>query len=104
MKVTVDNLESASEQDVFNQTARHLLTQNERGVYGDGLDCAYRGKDGKQCAGGPLIPDSVYQPEMEGRSWGCLITLYKFHDVSGKLEIGASRTRAPPGTFGRCPE
>jgi len=29
--------------------------------------CAYRGKDGKKCAVGVIIPDDVYDVEMEGK-------------------------------------
>ena len=54
-------------QEVFDKVARHLLTQNARAVDGDGF-CRYRTPDGLKCAVGCLIPDELYDPEMEGKS------------------------------------
>jgi len=61
-------------QEIFDTVARHLFTQGERAGYernredcGDeSFACRYRGPGGTACAVGVLIPDAVYDPEMEG--------------------------------------
>ena len=55
-------------QEVFDKVARHLLTQNSRSMNtmpGGSDGCAYRGRDGKMCAFGCLIPDDCYSPTLE---------------------------------------
>jgi len=53
-------------QRIFNVVAMHLLTQNKksRGEFSE--NCLYRGPKGLKCAIGCLIPDSVYDPDLEG--------------------------------------
>ena len=75
-KITVDNLETASAQEVFDQTARHLLTQKQRSE--SELGCAYRGAENRQCAAGPLIPGKKYDYAMEGVGWRSLTERYGF--------------------------
>ena len=53
--ITLATLPTASEQEVFEQVARHLLTQGA--VCHVGADCAYRGEAGA-CAAGALMSDN----------------------------------------------
>jgi len=55
-----------NKQEVFNKVAKHLLTQNSKSMaFGQ---CAYRGKDGRMCAVGCLIPDKVYTSKFENKN------------------------------------
>ena len=65
--ITLKNLNEASEQEVFDQVATHLLTQKKRAAEGE--KCKYRTKDGLKCAAGCLLADDEYDPEIEGRDW-----------------------------------
>jgi hypothetical protein len=56
------------EQEIFDKVATHLFTQGCRSaVDPDALfgACLYRGPNGMSCAVGVLIPDELYDPEME---------------------------------------
>lgn len=66
--ITLKTLPQATAQEVFDQVARHLLTQNKRST-NIAEDCVYRGSGGLQCAAGCLIADDEYRPGMEGNSW-----------------------------------
>ncbi len=72
MKITLATLPQATAQQVFDQVARHLLTQNEQSGVSTraGLDCMYRGPNGLMCAAGCLIGDDEYKPSFEFNSWG----------------------------------
>lgn len=64
------DLDTATAQQVFEKSARHLLTQKECSFLSrSSMSCAYRGEGGKQCAAGPFISDKEYKEEMEGRGW-----------------------------------
>lgn len=52
-------------QDAYNIVAKHLLTQLAQSIYPSG-NCVYRGKGGKKCAIGCLIPDELYDVSIEG--------------------------------------
>lgn len=52
-------------QKIFNKVVRHLLKQNKKSLKYDNITCAYRGKDGVQCAIGCLIPDEDYTKAMD---------------------------------------
>lgn len=68
MKITLATLPQATEQQVFDQVALHLLTQDEKswGPLKSGNDgCMYRGPRGLTCAAGCLIGDDEYQPGWE---------------------------------------
>lgn len=54
-EVNIYNLDSSTEQEVFDYIAKHLLKQNKKSKTGDG--CAYWGHRGLKCAAGCLIPD-----------------------------------------------
>lgn len=55
--------EPLSRTEIFKRVREHLLTQNERAE--DDYGCRYRMPDGKRCAIGCLIPDSLYSTEYE---------------------------------------
>lgn len=68
--ITLKTLGEAEPQAVFDQVARHLLTQNAkawvRSTTGE-YACRYRTPDGLKCAVGCLIADAEYTPMMEGK-------------------------------------
>lgn len=79
-----------SAQEIFDTVAKHLLTQNARSVgsYFETGGCRYRGPNGLKCAVGCLIPDELYDPEMEGHGSTFLVMNYPelgFHGVSRLL-------------------
>ena len=75
--ITLKNLHLATEQEVFDQVSKHLLTQMQ--VSTDGQTCLYRNflDDGTilKCAAGCLIGDDEYNEEFDrGISfWNSLI-------------------------------
>jgi hypothetical protein len=69
--ITLKTLAQATEQEVFDQVARHLLTQLERSWFAG--RCAYRGNHDMKCAAGCLIGDSEYEGTMEGQNWRDLV-------------------------------
>jgi hypothetical protein len=75
MKITLATLPQASAQEVFDQVATHLLTQDRQSK--NGALCAYRSNDGLMCAAGCLIGDSEYATELDnsgnGNTWGLLV-------------------------------
>ena len=68
-------------QNTFDTVVRHLAQQGgpSRGF----SKCLYRSSDGRKCAVGCLIPDSMYTPEMEGCMARSLIT--RFPELEVKL-------------------
>lgn len=67
-KITLATLADATEQQVFDQAARHLLTQKVRSIKHP-LYCAYRGAGGLMCAAGCFIGDDEYDERFEGANW-----------------------------------
>ena len=51
-------------QVIFNKVVRHLFKQNKKCVNEDGA-CVYRGPNNTKCAVGALIPNRLYNEEME---------------------------------------
>ncbi len=76
--ITLKTLINASEQEVFDQIAVHLLTQNEKSVDEDDTYCMYHSKSGLKCAAGCLIADDEYKPEFENNGWNTL-SVPSFH-------------------------
>lgn len=78
-KITLANLKYATSHEVFEQVARHLLTQGERShviplaTNVDKYQCAYRGGSDNKCAAGCLIDDAEYKKEFEHTSWEALV-------------------------------
>lgn len=83
--ITLANLKDATAQQIFDQVATHLLTQNKQSMKsGDVNVCLYRNGEGLKCAAGCLIGDDEYKPEMDssgtigggtkvGSGWGRLV-------------------------------
>lgn len=69
------NLQEATAQEVFDKAVEHLLKQNCKSENEWG-NCLYRDPNGLKCAAGPFIPDSIYNPEMEGKGWYTLTNIY----------------------------
>lgn len=69
--ITLKTLAQATEQEVFDQVARHLLTQKVRSENENNL-CLYRNGDLK-CAAGCLIGDDEYDPRIEDWNWRRLV-------------------------------
>ena len=68
--ITLATLAQATPQEVFNQSAKHLLAQNQRSAIKTNR-CRYRERALK-CAAGCFIADSEYRAEMEGQQWRSL--------------------------------
>lgn len=56
-------------QELFDKVVDHLYIQGEPSFLGGTDICAYRGEWGTKCAAGVLIPDDLYDPEMESKGW-----------------------------------
>lgn len=69
--VTLKTLHIATEQQVFDQVAEHLLTQRRISA-DENEDCQYRSDEGLRCAAGCLIADDEYQYKIEGEKWYAL--------------------------------
>lgn len=69
--ITLKTLDAATEQEVFDQVAEHLLKQNAQSKHD--LGCAYRGNNGLKCAAGCLIADDEYSEKFENRGWAVLV-------------------------------
>lgn len=69
--VTLATLEQATAQEVFDQVAKHLLTQGQRSQDAAGVNCLYRSGDLK-CAAGCLMTDEEYSGITE-TGWSSLV-------------------------------
>lgn len=67
--ITLATLPQATAQQVFDQVARHMLTQNARST--NGTACKYR-EGSLKCAAGCLIGDEEYSTTLENQSWSIL--------------------------------
>lgn len=79
--VTLKTLPQATKQQIFDQVATHLLTQNKKSsktARNGTLICLYRGPDGTKCAAGCLISDEEYDTEFEEKTW---FNLVNYHGV-----------------------
>jgi len=72
--ITLATLEQATEQEVFDHIAKHLLTQRKQATSKRG--CSYRTPEGLTCAAGCLISEKEYHqlaskdsPMFEGEDW-----------------------------------
>lgn len=71
-KITLKTLCLATEQEVFDQVARHLLSQRKRSTTtskAGRVFCAYKSPDGLENAAGCLISDEEYSVDMEDNDW-----------------------------------
>ncbi len=69
--ITLATLPQATAQEVFDQVARHLLSQGVKSR--NSYSCAYRGANGLKCAAGCLISDNEYHCDFEGFNWFDLV-------------------------------
>lgn len=75
LMITLETLSQATEQEVFDQVAEHLLAQGTRSQRGSqDQRCQYHWQHLK-CAAGCLISDKEYYPGMEDNSWATLVSL-----------------------------
>lgn len=85
--ITLKTLPQATAQEVFDQVAKHLLTQMKKSVAKRAAErapgwkdyCMYRGFDGTKCAAGCLISDDEYKPEFENLNWAHLSSVPEEH-------------------------
>lgn len=68
-RITLATLPTATAQAVFDQVARHLLTQGQPCMDLSGAICLYRNNTGRQCAAGCLIGPDEYSAEFENVTW-----------------------------------
>jgi len=90
--ITLATLKDATEQQVFDQVAIHMIKQGKKSLTGVG-NCAYRGVDGLKCAAGCLIADDEYNPafDIENNSWYKLVDNGYVPDYHSKLIIQLQR-------------
>lgn len=90
--ITMKNLHLATEQEVFDQAAKHLLTQNAKALAWSG-GCQYRLKldDGTilKCAVGCFIADNEYGSKIEGELYGSIDfnIFFRFEDEAPHLTL-----------------
>lgn len=81
MKISLATLSQATAQQVFDHVVINLLKQNKQSqtVIFNQPDpvCAYRGQAGTKCAGGWVIGDNEYTPEMECHNWPDLVEQFE---------------------------
>ena len=70
--ITLATLHQATPQEVFDQSANHLLAQNERSAIKNNK-CRYRIGPQLKCAAGCFIADSEYLKKMEGDGWKMMV-------------------------------
>ncbi len=79
--ITLETLPQATKQEVFDQVARHLLSQKVASRHptrfikesdGEGI-CMYRSPAGLKCAAGCLIGDDEYDEHFENHTWISLV-------------------------------
>ena len=63
----LNDIDRLSEQQIFEASASHLLTQMQQSKVPDG-GCLYRGPNGLKCAAGIFISDEEY-PSFPERVW-----------------------------------
>lgn len=64
MTITLATLKDATEQQIFDQVARHLIKQKVRAVNEAGM-CQYRPGNGLMCAAGCLMTDEEYDVKFD---------------------------------------
>jgi len=73
MNITLATLSQATEQQVFDHVATHLLTQNCKSRCESDDNCMYRGEHNLKCAAGCLIADDEYNIFLENNTWNILV-------------------------------
>lgn len=111
--ITLATLAQATEQEVFDQVAKHMLTQNRKSILADNGPCAYRGANGLKCAAGALMTDEEYKYWFDaddsgkltdkGGGWDSLVECGAVPDVHASL-ILALQDVHDRGTVEQWPE
>lgn len=73
MTITLATLPEATEQEVFDQVATHLITQGKKSLNTSETSCMYKGIENTKCAAGCLIAENEYRTSMEGGYWNGLV-------------------------------
>lgn len=77
VRITLKTLSEATDQEVFNQIAVHLLTQGQKCGIQSGADntkfVCYYSCNGMACAAGCLIAAAEYDEDFEELAWGTLV-------------------------------
>lgn len=90
MTITLATLSKATEQQVFDQVARHLLKQGKRAMSDNG-SCKYRAGNGLMCAAGCLIADDEYHAKYDVRGgWLSVVEAYPHEVPSAHQNLIAS--------------
>lgn len=74
--ITLKTLPRANKQQIFDQVAKHMLTQMKKSTMTDengDIEYFYKNLEGLSCAAGCLIADDEYNPEFENQSWSLLV-------------------------------
>lgn len=56
----------SANQKTFNKAVTTLLRQNKKSIDENSNTCLYRGPNGTRCGAGALIPNRLYNKNMEG--------------------------------------
>jgi len=70
--ITLATLHEATAQEVFEQGARHLLTQMQKSVTIGSTgysQCVYKNPEGLKCGAGIFIGEDEYDPNIENFNW-----------------------------------
>lgn len=65
-------------QEIYDTVKKHLLTQMAKSVHPVEGYCMYRNPNGLKCAVGCLIPDELYDLEMDTAGKGLSVILQNF--------------------------
>jgi len=68
--------------EVFTKVVTHLWNQKVPSINKSG-HCMYRGNNGTSCAIGCLITDAEYNPKMEDRPVGRIVTEFELPSLDG---------------------
>jgi len=82
--ITLATLPQATAQQVFDQVARHLITQKYKSEDYETLNCKYH-ELGRKCAAGCLISYQEYSYKFEDQGWEHLIAAGLVPDCHGEL-------------------
>lgn len=86
MTITLATLAQATEQEIFDQVARHLVKQGVRAYSGG--SCKYRSADGLMCAVGCLMSDEEYDEKYDlTGGWYGVTEKYSSEVPSAHLEF-----------------
>lgn len=79
-----------TEQQLYDIIVAHLRKQHARSQNPSGSTCLYRSPDNLKCAVGALIPDEVYDPEMESSLHTLIYYKGNFLPEALRLEFSAN--------------